>query len=294
LALHSPSQHISPPGIYDGEQGIINRFTGDFSIAGGATLTCAGYIFHPNTGYAQSFAQTGSAVATTPNLQSDFNLTPGYNFLNTTSRKVRGIAASIRFSLPSLTFSTISGEVAVGVISTDVLTSGNFTGDNLFQYAAARAPVARGVQELRWYPGAFDNRYSTWQPNGTLISQTGSDLNDTNLMYVVYRGIPVNTSVSLKVDWVCEWVPRTNSGFTPTYQTSSGVPHIKTVEAMHKHKPGWFHNLTGEVEAGAAALGIGGLAAKFMKSAKSFESRVATTPIIEEMEEVAPLLLMGA
>lgn len=291
LSLANPSQSMIPSGVYDGEQGIINRFTQDYSIVGGATVTCLGLLFHPNTGYVQAFSATDSTVTVTAALAASSGVTPGFAHLNGSARKQRGIAASIRFSLPSVTFNTISGEVACGVISTDLLTVGSasFTGDQLFQYAAARAPVSRGVQEVKWYPGAFDNRYATWSTSS--FSATGSDSSDTNLVYVVYRGIPVNTSSSVKLDWVCEWVPRFGSGFTPSFNTKAGIDHMKTVEHLHAHKPGWFHNLTGELEAGAAALGIGGLASKFIKGSKSFASRVGSSPIIEEVEEIAPLML---
>ena len=279
LSLANPSQSMIPSGVYDGEQGIINRFTQDLTLIGGSTVTCLGLLFHPNTGYAQAFSSSDSTVTITAALAATSGITPGFAHLNGVARKQRGIASSLRFSLPSVTFNTISGEVACGVISSDLLTIGSatFTGDQLFQYAAARAPVTRGVQEVKWYPGSFDNRYATWSTSS--FAATGADPSDTNLVYVVYRGIPVLTSSSVKVDWVCEWVPRFGSGFTPTYNTKSGIDHMKTVEHLHAHKPGWFHNLTGEVEAGAAALGIGGLATKFIKGSKSFASRVGSSPI---------------
>lgn len=291
MTLANPSQSIIPKSVYQGEEGIINRFTFDLSPTVAATDDVLGFIFHPNTGYGQSFTALGGNTGITAALVSNIGVTPGFTFLNSSARKCRGIASSIRFSLPSLNFSTISGEVACGVISADIFTTGSatFTADTLFQYAAARAPVSRGVQEVKWYPGALDDRYSTFTTSS--FGSTGSDPSDTNAFYVVYRGIPVGTRLAMKIDWVCEWVPRLGTGFTPTYSAKAGIPHMKTVEHMHAHKPGWFHNLTGEVEAGAAALGIGGLASKFLKGSKSFATHVRTTPIIEEMEEFAPLML---
>jgi hypothetical protein len=286
-----------PSGVYDGEQGIVNRFTSDVTSTPAVGDTCVGILFHPNTGYNQVFTAANSATTVTSALVASANVTPGFSHLNGSARKQRGISASIRFSNPTVNFSNISGEVAVGVISADLITVGSatFTGDLLFQYAAARAPLSRGVLEVKWYPGAFDNRYSTWSTSS--FAATGSDASDTNIVYVVLRGIPASvaagytSTINYKLDWVCEWVPRFGSGFTPTYNTKSGIDHMKTVEHLHAHKPGWFHNLTGEVEAGAAALGIGGLAAKFMKGSKSFAKTARSTPIIEEMEDIAPLLL---
>lgn len=290
MVLANPSQSIIPKGVYSGEEGIVNRFTFDLSPTATATDDVVGFVFHPNTGYGQTFTALGGVTGITAAMVTNVGVTPGFTFLNGSARKVRGIASSIRFSLPSLNFSNISGEVACGVVSADLFFTGSatFSADTLFQYAAARAPVTRGVQEVKWYPGALDDRYSTFT---TTFSGTGSDTNDTNCVYVVYRGIPVGTRLALKVDWVAEWVPRLGTGFTPTYSAKAGLPHMKTVEHLHAHKPGWFHNLTGEVEAGAAALGIGGIASKFFRNSKSFAKHIRTTPIIEEMEEVAPLML---
>ncbi|APG76433.1 hypothetical protein 3 [Sanxia tombus-like virus 4] len=234
-------------GIYEGEQGNITRLSLDYTIGGGAGNTCAYYIFHPNTGLVSGAQTTAGSTAIVPAFGVGAGTSPGYNLLNTNARKVRGIAAGMRFSIPSLSLTTIVGEVCVGVCSADTFMNvPNFTVDQLFLHSAGRGPINKITQDCAWYPGSFDARYSTYA--GT-IADTGSDLSDTNVFYFAIRGIPVSTNVQVKLDWVCEWVAKAGTGLVPSYTSNPGSNHQTTVAHLHENHPGWFHSVKSEAEA---------------------------------------------
>lgn len=234
-------------GVYAGEQGQITRLSLDYTISGGAANTCAYYIFHPNTGLISGAQVAAGSTSITPSFGVGAGTSPGYTFLNATARKVRGVAAGMKFTLPSLSFTTMVGEVAVGVISSDtIMNVSAFTVDQLFLHSGARGPINKVTQDVAWYPGSFDERYATY--SGT-IAGTGTDLSDTNVLYFAIRGLPVNTNVQVKVDWVCEWVALAGSGVAPSYSTSAGSDHQHTVEFLHKNHPGFWHSIKSEAEA---------------------------------------------
>jgi len=233
---------LPPPCIYSGEDGTINRFHLDATIT---TLGASAFIFHPNTGYGSTLNASNSATIITPTLASSVALTPGYNTLSSVASKVRAISSAIRFTIPSLSLTNVVGEFSCGVISAD--TVGTITTmDQLFTLGQGRSNVTRDLHEVRWYPNAYDARYSAFVNTG--IASTGSDLTDTNCVFVVVRGIPPTTVVNFQVVNNVEWTAKANTGLMVSGSASVGTDHQHTVSILHKHTPGWFHTAkaTGE------------------------------------------------
>jgi hypothetical protein len=242
LALQRPFNAPVPTGtggFYSGEQGSITRFYSDAAPATGAAQTCFGIIYHPNSGFVYPFSVTNSTTAFTVATTWNSGYSPGYTFLNASAQKQRSVCAAIRFAIPSLSITTVTGEFAVGVISYD--TAINVTsGDQLFTLAAARGQVSKENHEVRWYPGAFDDKYSTVS---STFASTGSDQNDTNAVFMVVRGIPASTALSLQICNMVEWTPKFNTGMAPTMQSSAGTNHQQTVNALHQSDPSWNHTV---------------------------------------------------
>jgi len=244
------------PGFYDGEQGTVGRFFSDFAPATSAGQTAYFQMFHPNTGFIAIGGAATSATAITPVTFSVGANTPGNTFLSGSAQKVRSLAAAMRFAIPSLSVTTIVGEFAVGVASYDTVAAAT-TVDQLFTLAAARGQVSKDLHEVRWYPGSFDSKYATYTT--VSVAATGSDLNDTNIVFLAVRGVPASTTFSCQITNIVEWTPKFGSGMAPTMQTSSGTDHQGTVAALHKADPGWHHTVkhTGERLLERAVSGAG-------------------------------------
>lgn len=228
------------PCIYAGEQGTINRFIVDTSVSLAATHTTALFIFHPNTGlqFSGSLADPSTSFAGFT-MQTSVSGTPGFTTLTSVAQKVRSVAAAIRVTLPNLSLTTVVGEFAMGVCSLD--TALGFTNVNsMFQIAQARANVSRDLHELRWYPGEFDSKYAT-MTFGAGLAASGTDINETNAMFVAIRGIPVSSLVGFQVTNVVEWTPKPASGLSVSGKSSAGSNHQHTVDTLHSHTPGWHH-----------------------------------------------------
>lgn len=231
----------SNPCIYAGEQGTINRFIVDTSQSLAATDTSSIFIFHPNTGSTASFVLANPSTSFAGfSMQTTVGLTPGFNTLISVAQKVRSVASAIRMTVPNLSLTTVVGEFAFGVCSLD--TALGFTNVNsAFQVSQARANITRDLHELRWYPGEFDSKYATMIAGATVISASGTDANDTNVMFVAIRGVPVSSTIGFQVTNVVEWTPKPASGLSVSGASSAGSMHQHTVDVLHTHTPGWHH-----------------------------------------------------
>lgn len=229
-------------GYYSGEQGTINRFVVDFGLGTGAAQTALAIVLHPNTGYFYSTAVAASTTAITVTPAWNSTYSPGYTYLNTNASKQRALASAIKFAVPSLSVTTLTGEFAIGVVSYDTATSFT-TIDQFFTHAASRANLSKDYHEVRWYPGAFDDKYST-----VSASATGTDGSDTNVVFLVMRGLPASTPTSIQFTSVVEWTPKPGTGVAPSMTHSAGTNHQQTVEVLNSHTPGWHHTAKATAE----------------------------------------------
>jgi hypothetical protein len=232
-------------GFYGGEQGSFSRFHVDFTGGTAAAQTAYLYILHPNTNWAYSVATATSATGIVPAFTNAFGTSPGTISLAGIAQKQRGVAAAIRMAIPSLSLTTIVGEFCMGVISYDTATTATSI-DQFFTLSQGRSNVTRDLHEARWYPNSFDSKYSTFSTAS--IAATGTDLNDTNVVFVAIRGLPASTPVSMQATTVTEWTSRPNSGLLVTSNSHSGSDHQGTVNVLNTATPGWHHTAkaTGE------------------------------------------------
>jgi len=242
--LQRPFVASVPEGcVYDGEQGTINRCLLDNTIAIGAGSTAGIIVFHPNSGAGHSVGVTDGSTAyaaLTGTVTTSTAATPGWQLLSNTASKVRSLAASIRFSLPSLSMTTVVGEFCVGVCSLDTIYSSTNV-NSLFLISQARANITRDLHEVRWYPGSFDSKYCNAPGGGFTPTSVGSDLNDTNVVFVGFRGLPNLSTIAFNVCNIVEWTPRAISGLSVSSKTSAGSNHQHTVATLHESSPGWHH-----------------------------------------------------
>lgn len=229
--------------VYDGEQGTINRCLLDSTIALGAGATAGVIVFHPNSGagHAQGVIDGNTAYTSLLTaMTTSASATPGWTLLSSTASKVRSVASSIRFSIPSVSMTTVVGEFCVGVCSLDTIYSSTNV-NSLFLISQARANITRDLHEVRWYPGAFDSRYANSPAASATPVTLGSDVNDTNVVFIGFRGVPGLTTIAYNTCNIVEWTPRATAGLSVTTKTSAGSNHQHTVATLHEAAPGWHH-----------------------------------------------------
>lgn len=231
-------------GLYPGEIGMAERFVSENFIVGSGNT--AGYLaFHPNTGWFQfsNIATSSGASAST------FQTTdaPGQAFLTANAQKVRGLGACIQAVCSSLSITSITGEIAMGVMSADTLkNNGTISADRLFTVLQARSALTREIKEIKWFPATQDNKFATYISGSTSSTwdTTGSDFSDTNVIVVCARNLPSGTSLNLRVTWICEWTPKPNLGLVPNPNAAPGINHLSVVSSMEKAHPSWWTNLS--------------------------------------------------
>lgn len=230
-------------GLYPGEVGMVERFISENFIVGAANT--AGFLaFHPATGWFEFSNNATSAGVSAATFQS--TNAPGNSFLTTNAQKVRGLGACIQAVCSSLSITNITGEIAMGICSADTLAlAGTVPVDTLFTTLQARSALTREIKEIKWFPGTFDSRFSTYVSGATYPTwlTSGADFSDTNIIVVAVRNVPLGTVINLRVTWVCEWTPKPNLGLVPNPNSSPGVNHLAVVHAMEEAHPSWWTNL---------------------------------------------------
>lgn len=231
-------------GAYGGEKGYIQRFVADGTLntVPSGTATSGFIAFHPNgagvaTSYqadpTNNFTISLSSYLLAPTQSPQY---PGVAFLAGTAQKQRAIAACASIVPSALSITNMVGEVSVGVISLES-TFGTYNVNDLFTLLGAKAALTKKNYEVKWYPGALDDRFSTWNSSVTV------DASDTNVIVVAWRGYPSNTALSCRLTGVVEWTPRVKAGLPPSNQVRTEINHNNVVSALQTAKPHWWHNL---------------------------------------------------
>jgi len=277
--------------VYPGEGGFIQRFISDGtlnSVAAG-TATSGVILFHPNSGGVYSSFQNDPTNGIPISLGSyilastGFPQAPGQTFLTGSAAKIRALAACVSVLPSAVSVTNMTGEVACGVTSLDS-TFGTNSVNDFFALFAARAALTKKQVDCKWYPGAFDDRYSTWNSN------TSIDSSDTNVIGIAWRGYPVNAALSARLTSVVEWTPRLKSGLPPSNQVKPSIDHNNAVATLQQAKPDWWHNLGAAANYTTNFLWKHG-GEKLAKFGSELASQKAAQYLIGAMEE-APLLLM--
>lgn len=290
--------------IYPGEKGTVGRFVleSSFALTGSDTAFTAGFFPALNGAFFQSHLNAGLQLL--PNWSVGAGSSAGYATINSIFNKSRPVASCIEVSFPSLSALNAVGEfttacVAGGTFSTTPGAIGNTISPNdVFTISPHRHIVQRKVYEQKFAPATMDTRYNV------PFDITTVDTSDCNAFFIAGRGLPALTSISVKWTLVVEGTAKRLSGMATSAVNTRAGSHdtaLNVAAALHSKKPGWSAGVkdwfTGF--ANAAATGFGQNMANNVfgpqNAAKNWISSGAWGgPIIEEIEEFAPLLLTAA
>jgi len=224
-----------PFSPYGGESGIVQRFVGDFT-AGGATFTAGVFVYYaPLNVY-------GTISVTASNVAGVLNTAPavGTNLLGFSARKKRTCAACLELIPASLSYTNITGEIAMGVVDLSTLTGGSsYTPDGVFTLLNERAVLARQDYEVRWYPGDADDQYSLAAAGNTGIFQSYTGSNQ-NALVIAWRGIPVSTTLNFRATEIAEWTPNPALGLAVTSAPRLPVDFRQQAAALSLAHPSWW------------------------------------------------------
>lgn len=239
-----------------GEIGFVQRFVSDGVLNVPASHTAGLVLFHPNSGTVLGYSIASSTTTQPINITSFVTNGalpgPGAGYLTGTADKVRAYAACVQAFPSAVSITNLTGEYAVGVVSLSAC-FGTYSVDNFFTMLAGRGAMMKRKTEIKWFPGAMDNKYSVYGSASTSV-----DTSDTNVIALAYRGYPAATALSVRLTNVVEWCPRPAVGIAPTQQTAPELKHNDVVAALHRSRPSWLHNL-GESFGHAAGNFVGGL-----------------------------------
>lgn len=305
LYAHALTNPCSGPltSIYPGEKGTVGRYVLDasFSLSPGDTAFVAEF----NPALNGAFFQTclNGAAIVTPNITIGTGASAGYNTISAIYQKTRVVASCIEVSVPAVSALNAIGELSTfcGAGST-FYTSGvshTVSPNDIFTISPTRYLVQRKVYEQKWAPGQMDTRYAT------AFDITSVDLSDTNALFVAGRGLPAASAVSIKWTLVVEGTAKRLSGLSTSAVNIRGGSHDtahNVAAALHNKRPGWSAGVkdwfSGITTSFAQGLGQGASNGMFSPAGNpQTESRMLTNsaswggPIIEELEEVAPLML---
>lgn len=232
--VHSP---------YGGEAGIVNRLVQDFTINTIAGHTAGVIDFTPST----NLVLTAALASSTATLTLTPNVGPGGTFINTNARKFRPVAACVTVLPSAASYNNLTGEIAVGVIGSDQLTTAvnAYTVDGIFTLLSKRAVFAKTQYDVKWFPGDLDHTYATVAAGGSATDPSGADHND---ICVAYRGFPAGVPLSVRVTLIIEWTPQVAIGLPTSALSRLPVADHKAVPAiMSAKQPDWWHSLGNEV-----------------------------------------------
>lgn len=216
---------------YSGEMGIVQRFVYDGTLnTDVATRTCGYMILQPQRPSQAKIALNASVDAAA--IAYD-GFAPGYSFVSANGAKLRCHAACVQLFASGASFSNLTGEWAVGVLSCDTLPQGaSVSADLLFQLSNQRGVLTKEGVEVKWQPGNLDHTYNT-------VSEALTA--DNNLIFVAYRGFPAGVGLSYRYTSVLEWTPKVGVGIPGTAAVTAGVNHTAQVAALSSRSAGWWH-----------------------------------------------------
>lgn len=290
--------------IYPGEKGTVGRFVleSSFALTGADTAFTAGFYPALNGAFFQSHLNGGLQLL--PNWSVGAGSSAGYNTINSIFNKSRPIASCIEVSFPSLSALNAVGEfttccVAGGTFATTPGGIGNTISPNdVFTISPHRHILRRKVYEQKFAPATQDTRYNV------PFDITTVDTSDSNAFFIAGRGLPALTAISVKWTLVVEGTAKRLSGMATSAVNMRGGSHdtaLSVASTLHNKSPGWSAGVkdwfTGF--ANAAATGFGQNMSANMFGPQNASRGAASSgawggPIIEEMEEFAPLLLEAA
>lgn len=244
--LQDPCNAPLVTGCYPGEVGQIGRFASDFSIGPGQ----AGFaLYYPAINAVSTGFTNTPAVAIPHTWTVAVPFSPGHGILGPGAAKSRCLSSCLQVTFPNVSITNVTGEIVVGCISADSFLQGNYTPDNLFSILTHKALITRNQYEVKFTPGVFDERFTTY---GTL---TAADQSDTNILVVAWRGLPSTANASIRITSALEYTPKTASGILASGASiAPGVATMSVAASVHKAKPNWWHNLLSDLASDASEV----------------------------------------
>jgi hypothetical protein len=239
-ALMDPCNAPLEPGCYPGQMGFVSRFSQVYTISMGAAQTAFGLVVTPNNAISWSTAQAALNTALAGVSFTNANV-PGAPFMTANCRSTRCLGACFQFftnAAPLNAQGTFYFGVAPHSLSANGLASLEAGVGNL----QAFRKVDTSAYELKWKPGALDEQYGT--PNTNVTSDNWDDINS---LVLIGGGFPVNSTITVKVTLIMEWLPNTGIGLaTPAAANPSNIKPTAVVAALDAKDPDWFIHKIGQ------------------------------------------------
>lgn len=234
LLKQPDSGQLPDGGVYDGELGNFRRFVATIDV--NQPTHTAGYVaFVPATG--NGLFGSVTAASGTPAVALGNTSFPGAAYLQANAYKTRGIACKIELIPSAASITNITGECASGVSTLGSFPGGVVTVNHMFDIAKAYGPLKRDVVQSNWFPSGLDHTYSQYNvaPN-----------EDSNVVFVAYRGWPAGIALSVRITYVVEFTVKNTIGIPPTGQVSNPVGHHQVIQALQTADPHWHHSIMDE------------------------------------------------
>lgn len=237
--LYDPCGADLAPTVYPGDRGYVSRFSSVFSgaFAAGETVNITVFKVGNNVMW------NGSAATSATNIAVGFADTqaPGAGFLNASASKCRAAGACILVR-PNASPSTATGTIYYGVVPANaVLNATSVNADSLIPLLTQSVSCSQALMqplEVKWSPGAFDDRYS---PVSGII---GDDDTDRNVIVIVTIGMPATTGLSFRATAIYEWTPAVNSITVDSTSVAPSKCDFSCVLRNLKRKdPDWWWGL---------------------------------------------------
>lgn len=238
LALIDPCNAPLLHGVYPGQRGVVSRFSQVYTLSTSATQTAIVAAFNPTSCISTTASVAdANAVLTLPFTQP---ISPGSAFLasNTDSTRCLGACFQIWSNLAPL---NVTGTIGMGVLPhRNIVAVSTATPSSLQGALQIISKLTDKVEEVKWRPGANDDNYAPY--NANIIA---ADDGDTNDLVMVLTGLPVSSSISVKVTAIIEWTPKTvlGMGVPITNQSASPVRAHQIAAELDKHDSSWWHGI---------------------------------------------------
>lgn len=193
------------PTVYPGDRGYLNRFSVNFNAAQAAGETCTIYAFKPGNNLAAEHSTATSGTNITFVYQDA--RAPGALFLNGQATKARCAGACVVVR-PNASPSNATGMLYFGNLPAQSIVNGGITTlDAIIPQLTHSCSVSQAVMqplEVKWSPGAFDDRYSP------VAGITADDDTDRNILVVVAVGLPAASGINFRSTAIYEYTPVLN------------------------------------------------------------------------------------
>jgi len=238
-SLADPCNAPLESGVYPGQMGFISRMSNVFTLSTGATESAFLATVIPTA--AQSFGLAAVAGSTPITPVSGQTLVPGASFINFNARSARCLGACYEFFTNATPLNS-QGTFHYGVVPASVIINGASSIQAVSANLQHMSKVNADAYELKWRPGSKDEFYAT--PNNQI---SATEWDDINALVLCGTGFPINSTVTLKVTIIWEWLPTTNIGLqTPASNNPSPHRASQLVAHLDAHHPNWWAGKAGE------------------------------------------------